>query len=125
MDNKFTKSEKVIIIAICTSFLLICLGLLQLGYCIVYSKYEKAISQNIADGFTKQDVVFDLHSVDKNMVVSKDNTYYTVSYEVANKKQFQEVDKVSINCWYNENTKECRFESEVIQNLGRWCSWGR
>lgn len=125
MDNKLNKSEKVIIIAICASFLLICLGLLQLGYCIEYSKYEKAITQNIADGFTKQDIVFDLHSVDKNMVVSKDNTYYTVSYEVANKKQFQEVDKVSINCWYNENTKECRFESEVIQNLGRWCSWGR
>ena len=120
MDNKLNKSEKVIIIAICVSFLLICLGLLQLGYCIEYSKYEKTITQNIADGFTKQDIVFDLHSVDKNMVVSKDNTYYTVSYEAANKNQFQEVDKVSINCWYNENTKECRFESEVIQNLGRW-----
>ena len=125
MDNKLNKSEKVIVLAICVSFLLICVGLLQLGYCMEYSKYEKVITQNIADGFTKQDVVFDLHSVDKNMVVSKDNTYYTVSYEVANKKQFQEVDKVSINCWYNENTKECRFESEVIQNLGRWCSWGR
>ena len=120
MDNKLNKSEKVIIIAICASFLLICVGLLQLGYCMEYSKYEKVITQNIADGFTKQDVVFDLHSVDKNMVVSKDNTYYTVSYEPANKNQFQEVDKVSINCWYNENTKECRFESEVIQNLGRW-----
>lgn len=115
MENKLNRSEKCIIIGICISFLVIGAGLFKLGYDVPYSKYEKKINQNIVDGFIKQDIVFDLHSADKNMVISKDGTYYTIYYNVANKNLFEETDKVSINCWYNENTNECRFESGLIQ----------
>lgn len=116
MGNKLNISEKYLIIGVCIFLLFIGAGLFKLGYYMEYSNYEKEITQNIVEGFTKQDVVFDLHSVDKYMVISKDNTYYTVHYDVRNKNLFQEIDKVSINCWYNENTNECRFESGIIQS---------